>query len=170
MNHRRWFFGAALAGMALLWTTGVMTGCRTAARDSAGGSPPTADTPSPGNPLAGTRWRLLAFQSMDDAIGTLRPSDPSKYTMQLNADGRVSMRLDCNRARGRWSAAPSGDGTRGRFEFGPLAMTRAICPPPRLDAQIAAQAAYIRSYMLKRGVLYLSLMADGGIYAWEPDE
>jgi hypothetical protein len=32
-----------------------------------------------------------------------------------------------------------------------------------------AQAEYLRSYLLTDGKLYLSLMADGGIYAWEPD-
>jgi hypothetical protein len=31
-----------------------------------------------------------------------------------------------------------------------------------------AQSAFVRSYLLKGGRLYLSLMADEGIYAWEP--
>jgi hypothetical protein len=39
-----------------------------------------------------------------------------------------------------------------------------------MDAQIAAQAGYIRGYLLKEGMLYLSLMADGGIYAWAPED
>jgi len=37
-----------------------------------------------------------------------------------------------------------------------------------MDEQFAGQAEYIRSYLLRDGNLYLSLMADGGIYAWEP--
>jgi len=37
-----------------------------------------------------------------------------------------------------------------------------------MDASIAAQAGFIRSYLLKDGRLYLSLMADGGIFVWEP--
>jgi heat shock protein HslJ len=120
------------------------------------------------NPLAGTNWRLLEFQSMDDAIGTVRPDDPSRYTMRLNGDGTVSMRLNCNHASGTWSTEPSGDEASGRFEFGPLATTHAICPDPSLDSHIAVQAKFIRSYLLKDGRLYLGLMADGGIYAWEP--
>ena len=47
-------------------------------------------------------------------------------------------------------------------------MTRALCPPPSLDEQMAAQAEYIRGYLLRDGMLYLSLMADGGIFAWAP--
>ncbi len=124
---------------------------------------------APPDPLAGTGWRLLEFQSMDDAIGTVRPDDPSKYTMRLDRDGSVNMRLNCNRAIGDWSAEPAGDGDSGRFEFGPLAATRALCPPPSMDQSIVAQAGYIRSYLLRGGRLYLSLMADAGIYAWEPD-
>ncbi|MGA7966184.1 MAG: SH3 domain-containing protein [Gammaproteobacteria bacterium] len=119
--------------------------------------------------LTDTQWRLVEFQSMDDATGTKRVDDPSLYTMRLNGDGTVTMRLNCNRVKGSWSAEPSSDGVSGRFKLGPLAATRALCPPPSMDETITAQAKYIRSYLLKDGKLYLSLMADGGIYVWEPD-
>jgi heat shock protein HslJ len=135
-------------------------------------APPTAPPPAPtaadASQLAGTEWRLVEIQSMDDAVGTKRPQDPSLYTMRLNGDGTVTMRLDCNRANGSWSAEPSADPSNGRFEFGPLAGTRALCPPPSLDEQVTAQAPYVRGYLLKDGKLYLSLMADGGILAWDP--
>ena len=121
------------------------------------------------SPLAGTQWRLMGFQSMDDSVGILRPEDPALYTMRLNGDGTVNLRLSCNRANGTWSAEPGADSSSGRFTFGPLATTRALCPPPSLDEQIASQSEYIRSYLLKDGRLYLSLMADAGIYAWEPE-
>jgi heat shock protein HslJ len=116
--------------------------------------------------LAGTAWRLVEIQSMDDTVA--RPDDRSKYTMRLNKDGAVAMRLNCNRASGKWSAQAGPGGTSGQFEFGPLAMTRALCPPPSLDERIGAQASYVRSYLLKDGRLHLSLMADGGIIVWEP--
>jgi heat shock protein HslJ len=118
--------------------------------------------------LAGTEWQLVEFQSMDDAIGTIRPDDPSLYSMRLGADGNVSMQLNCNRATGDWSAEPSAEGSTGSFRFGPLAVTRALCPPPSMDERIARDADYVRSFLLKDGNLYLSLMADAGIYAWEP--
>jgi len=118
--------------------------------------------------LAGSRWRLVEIQSMDDAIGTVRPTDRDAYTMDLNVDGSVSMRLNCNRGVGRWSANPVAKGSEGSFRIGPLAMTRAICPPPSLDERIARDMDYVRSFLLKDGRLHMSLMADGGIYAWEP--
>lgn len=117
--------------------------------------------------LAGTEWRLVEFQSMDDAQGTTRPQDPSLYTMRLNADGTVAMRLNCNRAKGTWSADLAGGPSSGGFRLGPLASTKALCPPPGMDRMILRDAGYIRSYVLKEGRLYLSLMADGGIYVWE---
>ncbi len=120
--------------------------------------------------LAGTKWRLLEFQSMDDSVDTIRPEDSSKFTMQLNADGAVNMMLDCNQANGTWSSQAGPDGTSGRFEFGKLATTNALCPAPRLDEQISTHTQYVRSYLLKDGKLYLSLMADGGIYVWEPHD
>ena len=122
------------------------------------------------SPLAGTEWRLVQFQSMDGAIGTVEPEDPSLYTMRLNADGTVSMRLNCNRANGTWSVEPGPDGTSGRFQFGPLAATTALCSPPSLDEHIRRHAEHVRGYILRGGRLHLSLFADGGIYTWEPDD
>jgi heat shock protein HslJ len=105
---------------------------------------------------------------MSDEVGTVRPEDPSEYTMRLAADGTVTMRLNCNRATGTWRAEPADDSTSGRFRFGRLAATRAHCPPPSMDEQVAAHAEYVRSYLIEDGRLYLSLLADGGIYVWKP--
>lgn len=118
--------------------------------------------------LADTQWRLLEFQSMDDAVGVKRTDDPSKYTMQLHKDGTVTMKLNCNVAKGTWIAEAGQDPSSGRLNFGPLATTKAFCPPPSMDQHVSMQIPYIRSYLLKDERLYLSLMADGGIYVWEP--
>ena len=81
----------------------------------------------------------------------------------FNADGSVAVRVDCNRGRGSWkSAGPS------QLEFGPLALTRAMCPPGSLHDRIVKDWEYVRSYLVKDGRLFLSLMADGGIYQYEP--
>ena len=167
----------AAAGRALgvlLLTGAVVAGCAGAregsgAPDPATGSAPTGTTAVPAG-LAGTSWRLVEFQSMDDAQGTTRASDPTRYTMRLDADGTVTMRLDCNRATGSWRAEPGAEGTSGRFEFGPLATTSALCPPPHLDEVVGRHAPYVRSFLLEDGRLFLSLMADGGIFVWEPHD
>ena len=120
----------------------------------------SAQAPPPGSPLSGTSWQLVKFQGSDDT--TLTPDDRSKYTLEFGADGRLSARIDCNRGRGSWKASgPS-------LELGPLALTRAMCPPGSLHDRIVKQWSAIRSYVVKDGHLFLSLMADGGIYEFEP--
>lgn len=122
-----------------------------------------------GTALVGTSWQLVSFQSSDDAIGTLVPQTPDQYSMALMADGKLAMKLDCNRASGSWSASPI-DASSGSFTLSPLAMTRAACPPGSLDTRIARDASYVRSYVRQGDELNLSLMADGGIYRWRRAE
>lgn len=124
----------------------------------------TAPAPS----LAGTRWHLVSMQSMDDAQGTTRPADPAAYTMSFGTDGRVALRLDCNRAAGTWAVEPSADGRSGMLRLGPLAGTRAMCAPGSLEPVLMRQLPFVRGYLLRDGELHLSLMADGGLLHWRP--
>lgn len=160
---------------AVLFATALgAAACQNSATPPAAEStaPPTATTEAPAatsHPLANTSWRLVELQSMDDSIGVVRPEDSSRFTMHLAADGSASFRLDCNRGTGTWTSEPGADRMSGTFTFGPIAMTRALCPPPNLDERIAREAEFVRSYLLRDGRLALSLMADGGIQIWEPD-
>lgn len=111
--------------------------------------------------LGGTSWQLVRFQGGDDKI--LTPDDKAKYAIVFGADGSLSTRIDCNRGRGTWtSSGPS------QLQLGPLALTRARCPPGSLHDRIVKDWQYVRSFVLKDGHLFLSLMADGGIYEFEP--
>jgi para-nitrobenzyl esterase len=111
--------------------------------------------------LGGTSWQLVKFQSSDEK--TLTPDDKAKHTISFGNDGRVSTRIDCNRGTGTWkSSGPN------QLQFGPLALTRAACPPGSLHDRIAKDWEFVRSYVIKNGHLFLSLMADGGIYDFEP--
>jgi len=112
------------------------------------------------HPLAGTSWQLIRFQGGDGLV--LTPDDRSKYTMALDASGSVAARIDCNRGRGTWKSSGA-----NQLQFGPLALTRAQCPPGSLHDQVVKQWGNIRSYVLKDGHLFLSLVADGGIYEFE---
>jgi len=123
----------------------------------------SAQSPSQGaaSPLAGTSWQLVRFQGGDDTVRM--PDDRTKYTIAFGTDGGVSVRLDCNRGRGTWkSTGPS------QLELGPLARTRAMCPPGSMHDQMVKHWNYIRSYVMRDMHLFLSLMADGGIYEFEP--
>lgn len=102
---------------------------------------------------------------MDDAQGTLTISDPSRYTVSFGEDGQVAFRLDCNRGHGGFETkADAADA--GQLKFGPIAATRARCPPPSVGELVARDMGYVRSYLMRDGQLHMSLMADGGIYTW----
>jgi para-nitrobenzyl esterase len=119
---------------------------------------PPLDAPAS---LAGTSWQFVKFQGGDDR--TALPDERAKYTVAFGTDGGVSVRFDCNRGRGGWKSERP-----GQLQFGPLALTRALCPPGSLHDQFVKHWFYVRSYVLNNGRLYLSLMADGGIYEFEP--
>jgi heat shock protein HslJ len=138
--------------------------CRSVAAEPAAPVHGAPDVPG----LSGTRWQLVHFQSSDDAVGTIKPEDPARFTLELAADGRLSMRVDCNRASGRWSATPTSP-TGGGLTLGPLAMTRAACPGPLAD-RLAADGPRVRSYTLAGDTLNLGLMADAGLYTWRRAE
>ena len=111
--------------------------------------------------LADTTWQLVKFQSGDDT--SLAPDDKAKYTISFAKNDRVAVRFDCNRGTGTWkSSAP------GQLHFGPLALTRAMCLNATMPDRLAKDWASIRSYVLKDGHLFLSLMTDGGVYEFEP--
>jgi len=118
--------------------------------------------------LAGSTWELIAIQSMDDAQGKTPIDHPERFTVSFATDGRASFRIDCNRGTANWKATPSAESSSGALEFGPLATTKMMCPPGSVDQKVLRDLAYVRSYLLKDGKLFLSLMADGGIYEWRP--
>ena len=111
--------------------------------------------------LSGTSWQLVKFQGSDGM--TLTADDAAKYTIEFAAGGRLIAQIDCNRGSGIWKSSGSNE-----LQFGPLALTRAKCSAGSLHDQIVKQWGLIRSYVIHERHLFLSLMADGGIYEFEP--
>jgi predicted secreted protein len=73
----------------ILWTGGILVGSRAAADETASTIPKIQSSvnesddaakeltiSSSANPLAGTSWRLVEFQSMDDATEDCTPGQP----------------------------------------------------------------------------------------------
>jgi len=106
--------------------------------------------------LGGT-WRLSSLPGAT-------PDDPAKYELTFRSRGRATFTLDCNHANGIWEAKPS-SATGGGLTFGPLAMTRAMCPAGSLDTRIARDMSKVTSYNLQGATLSLTLK-DGGVYSW----
>jgi len=111
--------------------------------------------------LGGTSWRLVQIMEMDDS--THVPEDPSSYTLSFSTDGTVNLQADCNRGSGSWMSESA-----SQLAFGPLATTRAMCPPGSLYDVYLAQLGWVRSYVMRDGHLFLATMADGSIIEFEP--
>lgn len=141
------------AGFLAACSAALVVACTTPTGGGGAGESPGA--------LAGTSWRLVELQSSDDSIGTVRPTDTSRYTMELKADGSAAFQLDCNRGAGSWSSPGPGEIT-----FTPLAMTRAMCPPGSLDTRIAREIGAVRTYVLVGDTLTLNMMASAGNLVW----
>lgn len=116
---------------------------------------------STGNPLSGTSWQLVKFQGSDDT--TFSPDDKSKYTITFGSNGRVTARVDCNRASTSWRVTAN-----DRLEFGSWSRTSAKCGPGSLHDRIVTEGAAVRNFAIKDGHLFLSGMEGGGYYELEP--
>ena len=118
---------------------------------------------SPADHLAGTSWRLVRFEGGDGK--TVRPGDASKYTIAFGNDGDISARVDCNRGHGTWKTSGA-----SQLTFGPLALTRAMCPTALLNDRLPTDLPSVGSYAIRNGHLFLSLLGDAGVYEFEPME
>ncbi|MGD8678162.1 MAG: META domain-containing protein [Chromatiales bacterium] len=111
--------------------------------------------------LAGTGWQLVKIMSMDDSV--YQPDDRSGYRVEFLEDGSVAILADCNRGKGSWTSE-----SQGRLEFGPIASTKALCPPGSLSERYLAQFQWVRSYVIKESHLFLATKADGSIIEFRP--
>ena len=114
-----------------------------------------------GNTLSGTSWQLVKFQGPDER--TFAPDDKSKYTITFGSNGRVTVRVDCNRGNSTWKAT-----AKGELQFGSWSRTSAKCGAGSLHDQIVTEGAAVTKFWLKDGHLFLSGMEGGGYYELEP--
>jgi len=141
------------------WAECLMAAVAIAALSYCVAPAPTQSATSTG--LQSSSWRLVQI-SMSD--GVTRPAiERSRYTIGFGANGVLNVRFDCNRGSGSWKSSGA-----GALEFGPLALTRAMCPVGSLHDELVRQWPHVRAYVVKEGRLYLSLEADGGTIEFEP--
>jgi para-nitrobenzyl esterase len=143
----------------------IFAACSTAAPPASAPAAPapaaTSAAPASSTNLEGSSWRLVQIAMSD---GVTRPAiDRSRYTIGFGTAGVLNVRFDCNRGRGSWTSA-----SPGQVEFGPLSLTRAMCPMGSLHDELVRQWPHVRGYVVKDGRLFLTLMADGGTIEFEP--
>lgn len=112
--------------------------------------------------LVGVVWQLTQIAYSNDTSVT--PDDPTKYTLEFLPTGRLAVRADCNRGMGPYAT----DGSS--LTLGPLAFTRALCPPESLFDEYSKNLTIVSSYILEEDVLYLAMSMDVGIMHFAPAE
>jgi heat shock protein HslJ len=114
---------------------------------------PSSDAAAERRPLTGVTWMWVRSVTPVEVIA---PSDPAGYTFELGADGRASVRADCNRGSGAYTL----DGPA--LHFGPVAITRMACPPGSLDDRFLKQLGGAAHTFWQGDTLMIDLVADSG--------
>ena len=110
--------------------------------------------------LVGTVWRWQRTRMNDESV--TQPPDPSSFTLEFQADGRVTMRVDCNRGTGTYTVDET------RLVIGGVALTRAYCGPDSLDQKFLKQLEQVTSYLRDGQELVLELKYDSGGMLFSP--
>lgn len=107
-----------------------------------------------GNPLGGTVWRWQRTLMSDDSV--TEPADPEAFTLEFQPEGRLVLRVDCNRGAGTYRLEGN------KLRIGSVATTRAFCGPGSLDSVFLRQLERVASYLMDGEDLVLELEMDSG--------
>lgn len=131
-----------------LWKTGIGLGLALAAAacgDSAATLPSSSTPPLQAGDSARSQdrsgllgsWRLVSVNEAGKPPVVV--AEPERFTAEFGASGRVSLRADCNRCAGGYTAGSDS------LTVGPMACTRAYCaasaPVDTTFAMLVSQAA-----------------------------
>lgn len=98
-------------------------------------------------------WQLVAVTETGHA--SMGVGEPERFTAEFGADGHVSLRADCNRCSGGYTA------TTSALTVGPMACTRAYCSSAPLDTAFAMLVSGATSWTVANGSL--ELRGDSGV-------
>lgn len=104
--------------------------------------------------LTDTVWAWQGTQMKDGS--RVAPDAPQRYTLTFLPGGRANMRADCNRG----SAGYLLDGSR--LSFGPVALTKMLCPPGSRDAEFLRGLGAVAAQAWSGNELTLTL-GDGAV-------
>jgi heat shock protein HslJ len=102
---------------------------------------------TPSQRLVGPVWEWTGNRG---STGTIAPLLPEKYTIEFRSDSRVVVAADCNRGSGPFSSDDNAS-----MSLGPMAMTRAMCPPGSLYDEYVAALGRVQGYRFESDELVL---------------
>jgi heat shock protein HslJ len=114
-----------------------------------------------GTKLVGPVWTWQKFLGADGRVTV--PHVPAHYTVAFLANGAVEIRADCNNAFGQYRAGPG-----HQLRIAVQGSTAVACPPGSLGDEFLLKLGHAADYLLKGGMLYISLQADAGSMVFTP--
>jgi heat shock protein HslJ len=115
--------------------------------------PASTDTVLPSDVVEVT-W---LWESLVTPVETVKPDRPEQYTVRFERSGRVAVVADCNRGGGTYTVSAG-----RRIMLGPMALTRAACPPGSLSDRFVRDVGRVSSYFVRDGALFLEMPVDSG--------
>jgi heat shock protein HslJ len=104
--------------------------------------------------LTDTVW---TWQGMQFANGArIGPDAPERYTLAFQPGGKVNVRADCNRGSGSYLLNAS------QLTFGPIALTKMMCPPGSRDGEFLKGLASVSAQGMSGSDLVLTLQGNSG--------
>ncbi|MEO8677250.1 MAG: META domain-containing protein [Casimicrobiaceae bacterium] len=117
-------------------------------------APPPPMTAAGDSMLTGSVWTWKETVMSDGK--RIKPDAPERYTLVFQPGGMMTVRADCNRGSASYllnSAALS---------FGPMALTRAMCPAGSMDTEFTKGLGAVAGQLFKDNELVLTLRSDAG--------
>jgi heat shock protein HslJ len=104
--------------------------------------------------LTNTVW---TWQGVQFANGTrIAPESPERYTLSFAPGGKVDVRADCNRGSGSYLL------NGGQLTFGPIALTKMLCPPGSRDGEFLKSLGSVSGQAMSGRDLVLTLQDNSG--------
>ena len=119
---------------------------------------PFARSTSP-DAVIGLLWQWVGTSTPDDDISV---SEPERYLLLLNAEGRAEIEFDCNSGGGDYSI------DEGSLTFGPLISTRMACPDDTQDFVYMSQLQRATVFYVEGGELHVERAMNGGTMRFAP--
>jgi len=98
------------------------------------------------------RWQKSVYNNDTESL----PTDPDRYTLTMQLDGRVNIRADCNRGGGTYILDEK------KISITITHTTRAACSPGSLEKPYIRDLNGVAGWFFKEGDLYLDIKFDTG--------
>ena len=123
---------------------------------------PMTATGQPSEPtLTGVVWEWQRTEMSDDT--TIKPDDPTKYTVEFGEDGKVAVKADCKQTGGTYTD----EGGTLAIQLNPTTMQ--ICSDTSQADEFLKELSYAGTYIFDDdGNLVINMQMDGGNIYFAP--